>query len=255
MPANYAHYRFGKKVLPQLPADVRQCIQRFRRMYDLGLYGPDFFFFYYPFLKTETRELGKVFHRQSGQEFFAHACKAVTSEAARAYLYGLLGHYCLDSRCHPYINQLVQIGEAKHVSLESAFERRLLVADGEKNPRTFDLSKRMKPTRGECMTISEFYPGTSGGAVSQSFGSMAYFTKLLADPSREGRVKLFGRFYPSLPEHGIPEEEEETLMPYLLELQELFDQAVQDYPCLLAGITAHLREDAPLGEEFAPAFG
>ena len=37
MPAGYAHYRFGKLLLPHLPADVRQTIQRFRRMYDAGL--------------------------------------------------------------------------------------------------------------------------------------------------------------------------------------------------------------------------
>ena len=70
MPASYAHYRFGKLLLPQLPADVRQTIQRFRRMYDLGLQGPDFFFYYNIFMKTSTGALGSTFHRQTGQEFF-----------------------------------------------------------------------------------------------------------------------------------------------------------------------------------------
>lgn len=42
MPASYAHYRFGKQVLPALPAEIRQNIQRFRRLYDMGLQGPDF---------------------------------------------------------------------------------------------------------------------------------------------------------------------------------------------------------------------
>ena len=121
MPATYAHYRFGKLLLPTLPGDVRQCIQRFRRMYDLGLQGPDFFFFYNPFVKTATGTLGSVFHHQTGQEFFPTACKAATSDAARAYLYGLLGHYCLDSICHPFVNRLVTIGEAQHILLESEF--------------------------------------------------------------------------------------------------------------------------------------
>lgn len=255
MPAHYAHYRFGKQALALVSPDVRQCIQRFRRMYDLGLNGPDFFFYYYPFLKTETRQLGKVFHRQSGQEFFSNACKAATSEAARAYLYGLLGHYCLDALCHPYIHQLVQIGEAKHVPLESELERQLLVLDGEKDPHTFDLSKKMKPTRGECMTIAEFYPGATGAAVSQSFGSMAFHVRLLANPSRAGTVKLFSKFYPSLPEHGIPEEASEELLPYISELQALYEEALQQYPILLAQLTAHLQEGEPLGEAFAPIFG
>ena len=167
MPASYAHYRFGKLLLPTLPNDVRQCIQRFRRMYDAGLQGPDFFFFYNPFLNTPTGELGRVFHRQTGQEFFPVACKAATSEAARAYLYGLLAHYCLDSLCHPFVNRLVQIEEARHVPLESELERFLLTLDGEASPETFDMSKYFRLTRGECMTVSGFYPGSTGGKVFQ----------------------------------------------------------------------------------------
>ena len=86
MPASYAHYRFGKLLLPQLPSDVRQCIQRFRRMYDVGLQGPDIFFYHNIFRKTATGELGSVIHRQTGRDFFPVACRAAASDAARAYL-------------------------------------------------------------------------------------------------------------------------------------------------------------------------
>lgn len=255
MPANYAHYRFGKQVLPNLPADVRQCIQRFRRMYDLGLFGPDFFFYYFPFLKTETRALGGVFHRQSGQEFFTGACKAAGSEAARAYLYGLLGHYCLDSVCHPYINQLSQIEEAKHVPLESEFERLLLVMDQVSQPHLHDMSGKAKPTRGECMTIAEFYPGATGAKVSISYASMAYYIKLLVTPKRENIVRFYTRFHPSLPEYRVPVTENEALSPYTRELLSLYEQAIAQYPLLLAELTAHLQEGTPLSDAFVPNFG
>lgn len=255
MPANYAHYRFGKQLLPQMPADIRQCIQRFRRMYDLGLYGPDFFFYYFPFVKTATRELGHTFHFQSGQEFFTNACKAATSEAAKAYLYGLLGHYCLDSACHPYISQLVQIGEAQHVPLESEFERLLLVQDRVNEPHLHDMSSRMNPTRGECMTIAEFYPGASGGKVSLCFGSMAYFVRLLVTPKREKTVKFYTRFHPALPSYRVPEEENEAYSLYTRELLALYEQAAKNYPALLTEITAHLQEGTPLSEAFVSIFG
>jgi len=255
MPANYAHYRFGKQVLPQLPADVRQCIQRFRRMYDLGLFGPDFFFYYFPFFKNEIRALGGVFHGQSGQEFFTNACKAADSEAARAYLYGLLGHYCLDSVCHPYINRLAQIEEARHVPLESEFERFLLMTDKVPDPRCHDMSGKAKPTRGECMTIAEFYPGATGAKVNLSFRSMAYYVKLLATPSREKTVRFYTKFHPSLPEYRVPETEDEALSPYTRELLALYEQAAAQYPALLAELTACLREGTPLSEAFAPNFG
>ena len=130
MPASYAHYRFGNLLLPGLPGDVRLCVQRFRRMYDAGLQGPDFFFYFCPGLNTATYALGHRFHMQSGREFFSRACTAADSDAARAYLYGVLGHYCLDSVIHPFIDRLESEGKAKHIPLESEFERFLLEKDG-----------------------------------------------------------------------------------------------------------------------------
>ena len=255
MPASYAHYRFGKQVLADLPGDVRQCIQRFRRMYDLGLQGPDFFFYYHPYLKTAIGALGNTFHSQTGEEFFTQAAKAATSDAAKAYLYGLLGHYCLDSTCHPYVNQLEDIGEARHVPLESEFERFLLALDKEPSPHTYDISKRLKPTRGECMTIAELFPGATGGAVSLSFGTMAFIKKLLADPKQGGVYGLACKLYPSLPDHRIPEEENEELGAYVRELHSLYQQAAEKYPAMLAALLAHRKQDAPLGADFTPTFG
>lgn len=255
MPASYAHYRFGKLLLPNLPPDVRQTIQRFRRMYDMGLQGPDFFFYYNPFVSTATGKLGSVFHHQTGQEFFPAACKAATSDAAKAYLYGLLGHYCLDSICHPFVNQLVQIEEAKHIPLESEFERFLLALDGEKSPQTFDMSKYFRLTRGECMTVASFYPGSTGGKVFQSIRMMALFSKFLAHPNRARREKLLQKIKPNLCDHMIPAEESDDLVPYIRELYELYGQALERYPDILSQLTAHLQGVADFGEDFAQNFG
>ena len=89
MPANYAHYRFGKQLLSGMSPNDRRSIQRFRRLYDMGLHGPDIFFYYNPLIKTATGQLGGVFHAQSGQEFFARVCAQAGSEAGRVYLLGL----------------------------------------------------------------------------------------------------------------------------------------------------------------------
>ena len=255
MPASYAHYRFGKLLLPKLPADVRQNVQRFRRMYDMGLQGPDFFFFYNPFVSTATGKLGSTFHHQTGQEFFPAACKAATSDAARAYLYGLLAHYCLDSICHPFINRLVEIEEAGHIPLESEFERFLLALDGEKSPEAFDMSKYLKLTRGECMSAAAFYPGATGGRVAQSIRMMALFIKLLARPNRAWLETLLGKIRPGLCDHMIPPEENPNLVPYIRELQDLYGQALDRYPAMLSQLTAHLQNGEALGEAFALDFG
>ena len=46
MPSCYAHYRFGVHVLQTLPEQVQKQIEANRNLFDLGLQGPDFFFFY-----------------------------------------------------------------------------------------------------------------------------------------------------------------------------------------------------------------
>ena len=255
MPASYAHYRFGKLLLPTLPSHIRQTIQRFRRMYDMGLQGPDFFFFYNPFLSTATGKLGSAFHHQTGQEFFPAACKAAASDAARAYLYGLLAHYCLDSICHPFINRLVDIGETGHLSLESEFERYLLILDKEPAPETFDRSKFLKLTRGECMSVAAFYPGSTGGKVFQSIRFMALFAKLLSHPSRIRQMNLLKNLKSWFLDYSIPAEESEELAPYVRELYDLYGQAMERYPGLLQQVCDHLQTGTGFDEAFASDFG
>lgn len=255
MPAAYAHYRFGKLLLPSLPEDVRRRIQRFRRMYDAGLQGPDFFFYFNPFLSTATGALGKTFHHQSGQEFFPTACRAASSEAAQAYLYGLLAHYCLDAACHPFVNRLARIGEAKHVALESELERFLLVKDGVASPHTFDAGNHLKLTRGECMSIAEFYPGATGGKVSRSFRLMRLSVRLLAHPNRKLQETILKNSVPGFLDHRIPEESTDALVPYVSELADLYRQALEQYPGLLQQLLSHLEHGEPLGQDFFPNFG
>ena len=255
MPAHYAHYRFGKEVLASMPAQQRQCVQRFRRMYDMGLNGPDIFFYFNPYWKTATGDLGEAFHRQSGRELFARAANAATSEAAQAYLYGLLAHYCLDSACHPYVQKLEDIGEAQHVPLESEFERYLLLLDKEPAPQTYDVSKFWKLTRGECMTVAALYPGTTGGKIDQCIRSMVFSVKFLQHPSRTARKKLLQKIKPSLCDHMIPEESSEETALYVQGLKERYDRALKRYPRLLEQLTASIQTGRELGEDFAPDFG
>ena len=248
MPASYAHYRFGKLLLKELPPDVRQCIGRFRRMYDLGLQGPDFFF--YAVQSPAVRSLGKQFHRQSGREFFEYARSCADTEAARAYLYGLLAHYCLDVACHPYVDRMQDTGEARHVPLEAEFERYLLALDGVEEPHRYDHSRFLKVTRGESMTVSGFYPGSSGGHVHFSVLAMRTSLWYLAGRDRKTREALLQRVSPSLCEFFIPTEPVTAWARMDSELLARFNRGLKHYPELLK----QLRSGEPLGEDFAPDF-
>lgn len=255
MPANYAHHRFGKLVLQQMPADVKRSVQRFRRMFDMGLHGPDLFFYYNPFLKTAVGDLGNSFHCETGREFFGRVCAVAKTEPARAYLYGVLAHYCLDSVCHPYVQKIVDIGEAGHVALESEFDRYLLALDKEPSPHTYDLSPRFKLTRGECMTVAEFYPPATGGNISRSVKFMAFATKFLANPNREKTEKLLRRIKPSICDNLIPTEQVEELALYVEELYGYYNRALSKYPDMLQQLMAHMQTGEELGKDFERDFG
>jgi hypothetical protein len=69
MPSTYAHHRFGTALFRTMPGDVRRTISRFPRLFDVGLQGPDIFYYSSPLLKTNTSFLGIRFHEQTGQEF------------------------------------------------------------------------------------------------------------------------------------------------------------------------------------------
>ena len=251
MPASYAHYRFGKLLLKELPGDVRQCIGRFRRMYDLGLQGPDIFYYAPALPGSSVGKLGKHYHQQSGKDFFAAAGAAANTEAARAYLYGLLAHYCLDAACHPYVNRVVNSGEARHIPLEAEFERYLLALDGVEEPHRYDHSRFLKLTRGESMTVSGFYPPATGAQVHGCVKSMAFGLRFLAGKDRKRREKLLKKLSPALCDFFIPSEPVTAWARMDSELLARFNRTLKQYPELLR----QLRDGESPGEDFAPDFG
>ena len=44
----------------------------------------------------------------------------------RAYLYGFLCHYILDSECHPYISEYMEEHDLGHLEIETEFDRYLM---------------------------------------------------------------------------------------------------------------------------------
>lgn len=254
MPANYAHYRFGKAVLESLPPQAQQDVKRFRRLYDMGLHGPDIFFYYNPFFTTAAGALGNKFHAMSGKDFFRHACAAVKTEAGRAYLYGLLSHYCLDSLAHPYVNKHAGAGEARHVEMEVEFDRYLLEADGVPAPHTHDQTGHMKLTPGECVTVAAFY-GAESGAVSRSVKNMARCTRTLAWENRRLLRRLLALTNQTVIDQQMHERPNERCTELNKGLSAYYDRALKHYPLLLEQLMAHMQSGDPLGDAFEPNFG
>ena len=53
----------------------------------------------------------------------------------------------------------------------------------------------------------------------------------------------------------IPAEENPDWVPYIRELNDLYEQALERYPQLLSQLTAHLETREALDESFASCFG
>lgn len=261
MPSTYAHYRFGTMLLPHMPGDVKRTIQRFRRLYDVGLHGPDLFYFHNPILKTGAALLGLKFHEQTGREFFQRVCRAARlerSEAAQAYIYGVLCHYCLDSAFHVYVQDRVHDGIASAREVEAEFDRYLLEQDGKIPPCAQDLSPHLKLTPGEHETVARFYPPASPRYVKECLQNMAFFVHTMAVPDGPKRaalakgMSLFGREIQDMVTPAIPNPKCTHLH---LGLMECYRQAEEKFPEMLQQLQAHLTYNASLEEDFSSIFG
>ena len=56
MPTTYTHDRFGKEVYEKLPENLKKTIRNHKKLYLIGLHGPDIFFYYHPFAKNHISD-------------------------------------------------------------------------------------------------------------------------------------------------------------------------------------------------------
>lgn len=182
MPAFYAHYRFGKDVLAALPGPLQTLCTANRALFDLGLHGPDIFFFHRPLVPNAVSKIGHGSHSISGTAFLQRAAevhgRAADPEAFLAYFFGFLCHLALDSVCHPEVYRAQKYTGASHAAIETALDRALLLSDGI-DPLSFDPCGHFEITPDTAAVIAEFFPQTTGRIVEKSLRSMVWYGRLL----------------------------------------------------------------------------
>lgn len=259
MPGHYAHYRFASAQLREMDSECKKTVNRFRRLYDVGAQGPDPFFYFNPFAKNKVHELGHRIHMSPGRAFFERACRTYRlqpTEGGLAYLYGCLNHFVLDSVCHPYVNEKDASGEAKHIALETEFNRYLMELDGKQSPHTMNPAGYLTLTRGESETAASFYKGISAGDFARCMGSFKLFSSLFAAPeglSRDVVTKVtdmvgYGQFIMT---KGPDKRHRQFNEPML----RLYEQAMEKFPGMLVQLKEYLKYGTPLGEEFDLIYG
>lgn len=256
MPACYAHYRFGAQAVELFPPELRRSIRQFRRLYDAGLQGPDIFFYHNILFRDKTVVYGSRCHDLSGEEFFTGCCSQLTSssgEAALAYLWGTLAHYCLDSVVHPFVLEQTADGNISHVELETEFDRFLLQQDGIRQPAGHNRGSHLTLTDGECVTASLFYPATAG-SVRRSIRNMAFLCRIMSLPQGTLRQIVEWGAGEKLRQHFIHRTPNKTCAHLNEPMLMLYDRSLSLLPEMTAQLQAHMASGKPLGELFENTF-
>lgn len=262
MPDTYAHYRFGREVLELLPPKEQEVIHNDRRLYDIGLHGPDPLFYYRPLSHHPLHALAGRMHRVSGQQFFEQTGLTLCSRGEpgpdRAYLYGFLCHFVLDSACHGLVIRTSEEGTLRHEEIESSFDRLLLVLDG-LDPLRTDRAESLRLSAEEkrrCAAVmAAYFPGIRPGQLGSSVSQMAFCNRLLMlpDPGMrravEQAMRVIGR-YDSLHGHIVPAGPDPRCAQTDTELLELYQGAVPDAVALITGYLDCARGNTPWPERY-----
>ncbi len=164
-----SHELLGTIARVRLPLGAQDAIDRQPTAYYFGLQGPDPLFYYGVAKGRPLHKLGNRMHSERTEELFATLAEATMhltgtrGEIARAYFYGFLGHYALDSTLHPYVyylqQQAVQANpkvhpSAVHCGIESDMESALYQKTTGKYISTYTIDGRYEATEEQLAVMA-----------------------------------------------------------------------------------------------------
>lgn len=223
MPGFTTHYILGMKAYNDLPNNsLKYIISKYRWLYQLGLQGPDIFFYYIPVLRhRDYRNVGSYMHEHHIRDFFANYLRRLGEidsrqqrEEGLAYFCGYLCHYIGDSICHPYVYGRIGYdakapttqAHGRHAALENDLDAILLWKYKKKKPSQFNQTATICLNGMEMQFISRYlaqvinetyYPITysnnfqvSSSMVYRSIMALRFGCRTLADPKGSKRNKI-----------------------------------------------------------------
>ncbi|MCC2255348.1 zinc dependent phospholipase C family protein [Ruminococcus sp. CLA-AA-H200] len=263
MPTTYAHYKFGKEVISALPRPLKNSIENNRELFDAGVHGPDLLFYYKPLMKNPVSAQGYDLHDRPADGFFRHALEMIRKSedpaAARAYIYGFICHFALDSECHPYIEKMIDTSGISHSEIEMEFDR-LLLKEDYINPVQYLATKHIHPSHENAAVIAPFFRDLSADTVEKAMRSMILCHKILLAPGMGRRRLLFGGMkltgkYDSLHGMVMSLEPNPACRDYCRLLKRLYAGAVPMAAGLIIQYQKSIFEDADLPARFGRTFG
>lgn len=185
MPAFYAHDRFGRKVTKRMNGELKDIIQKYYPQFEIGLQGPDIFFFYRLYSKNEVTKYGSGMHAVSALPFFQRSLAVIQKKGRDsreyAYLMGFICHYILDSECHSYVDEMIGKLCVEHVEIEEEFEKKLLRIDG-KDPLGYPIAKLIPTDEQTVRAIAPFHRQIQPKLILHSLIYMKQLKRLFTAP-------------------------------------------------------------------------
>ena len=255
MPTTYAHWRFGCDCIDVLPEQLQNIIRSNREIFDLGVHGPDIFF--YDLTHKEISGHGHKMHREAGSVFFER-CVDVCCNSQRdkdsllSYTLGFLSHYTLDSQCHAYINTKSKVSGISHNKVESEYDGHLMRLDG-RSVSAVDRAQSLRPNARIAADIAEFFPFKPSELLRTTRMQRLIISALncRSDLKRNGAGKILHRIgmhdYADL---IVQPDEMEVCADSNLRIDKLREHALTIYPELVASLMKRIEDGTPLSDYF-----
>ena len=261
MPTTYAHDRFGREVWKKLPKDLKETIRKHKKLYLIGLHGPDIFFYYHPLTKNPISEYGSELHRRTAEEFFRERIAVFQEnpdDSMRVYLLGFACHFLLDSTCHPYINAFEDQTGISHAEIETHLDRALMEMDG-KDPFRYEPASSICPNTPGNRVIQRCFPRLSQEEILECLKGMKFYTHLpicrneIKRAALLGALKLSGH-YDAMEGQIMRKKPNPKCETATTNLLTLYRKAVSEAPGELEGLNESILTGAPLSGRFRRNF-
>lgn len=196
MPGFTTHYIFGMKAYNDMPfTPLKHTIAKYRWLYQLGLQGPDMFFYNIPILRhRDYRNVGSYMHEHKVSAFFKCCLRRIGTirsrqqqEEAISYLAGFMNHYIADSICHPYVYGRIgypvdaptSMHHGMHAHLENELDAILLWKYKKKKPSEFNQTATICLNGQEIQFISHFL----ASCINETYYPITYRNNFQVTPA------------------------------------------------------------------------
>lgn len=263
MPSTYAHYKFGQQVYEALPASIKKYVDISPQLYNIGQHGPDILFYYNAIIPNRINRIGYGMHHLPADEFFRSALNVLENaeedRGERAYIYGFVCHYILDSVCHWYVDEAMVETGAFHTEVEGEFDRMLMVKDLH-NPITYPITQHIIPSEENARVIGEFFPEITASQANVALKDFLSYNRLFLCPHKLKRGLLRGVFAVTglrKPLGGmiIRLKPDTRCKKSIKNLEKLFNVAQTEALKYLVEFEAAIDMGRPLSDRFSRTFG